>query len=131
MVVWTALQRYSQWLPKRFGSLEESESSSSPKCWESSGNSGNKSFNGHHSHSRVCSWREGVNVINILRAHFSYKFFTKAKTQLEKLPKWRSYKKFICKNVDEIDTRCQCHQYFTRAFLYKNLYDSFSLVTSN
>jgi len=38
-----------------------------------------------------------INFINVKRAHFSYKFFDKAKTKLEKLPKQCLNKKFVSK----------------------------------
>ncbi len=41
-----------------------------------------------------------------LRAHFSYKIWTpKPEQNYKKLPKRCSYKKFVRKNVDEIDYR--------------------------
>jgi len=37
--------------------------------------------------------------------------------------------KALSKHVDEIDPRCQFHQHFTYAFLYKSALRSFSLIT--
>ncbi len=49
--------------------------------------------------------RPAFNFINVFCAHFLYKLFAKAKTQLEKAAKMTFINKIVRKSIYEIDTR--------------------------
>jgi len=80
----------------------------------------------------VLSIHAGVNFINVLRKHFSYErhfgSFLYVHVTREKLPKQRSYEKFLQKLLMKLTTGVNFINILCRHLLYERLFSAYNLA---